>query len=79
MKYIGAFEAKTPLSRILQQVNAGESFAITKHGTPVPLLCPPESSGKRPVREIIDEIYAFQARHSIGDATLTQLIEEGRP
>ena len=79
MKYVGSFEAKTHLSRILQQVKGGESFTITRHGIPVALLCPPESADKRPIREIIDEFYTLQARHSIGEAALKQLIEEGRP
>ena len=40
MKQLGAYEAKTHLSRLLDEVEKGESFAITKHGRPVALLVP---------------------------------------
>ena len=32
---VGSFEAKTHLSRLLDQVARGEEVTITKHGTPV--------------------------------------------
>ena len=35
---VGAFEAKTHLSRLLDQVAAGEEVTITKHGKPVARL-----------------------------------------
>lgn len=37
---IGAFEAKTHLSAILDHVSKGESFLITKHGKPIAELKP---------------------------------------
>ncbi len=40
MDTIGAFEAKTHLSALLERVAAGESFTITKHGRPVATLVP---------------------------------------
>lgn len=40
MTNIGAFEAKTHLSRLLEQVAAGEKFVITRHGKPVAQLVP---------------------------------------
>ena len=49
--YIGAFAAKTELSKLLRQTRAGKSFIITQRGTPVAELRPiekPESTiGKR--------------------------------
>ena len=44
MKRLGAYEAKTHLSRLLDEVEGGESFAITKHGRPVALLVPAAGS-----------------------------------
>lgn len=35
---IGAFEAKTHLSQLLERVEAGEAFIITRHGKPVARL-----------------------------------------
>ncbi len=37
---VGAFEAKTRLSELLQRVEAGEQVIITKHGRPVARLVP---------------------------------------
>jgi len=37
---VGAFEAKTHLSDLLQRVEAGERITITKHGRPVANLVP---------------------------------------
>jgi len=37
---IGAFEAKTHFSKLLERVKAGEEIIITKHGQPVARLVP---------------------------------------
>lgn len=37
---VGAFEAKTHLSALLQKVEAGEEITITKHGQPIARLVP---------------------------------------
>ncbi|MBU2823778.1 type II toxin-antitoxin system prevent-host-death family antitoxin, partial [Acidithiobacillus ferrooxidans] len=41
MSEIGAYEAKTHLSEILERVRKGECFTITKHGQAVAELRPP--------------------------------------
>lgn len=43
METVGAFEAKTHLSSLLERVAKGESFTITRHGTPVARLMPVET------------------------------------
>ena len=40
MAEVGAYEAKTHLSRLLERVEKGERFIITKHGRPVAELKP---------------------------------------
>lgn len=42
---VGAYEAKTNLSRLLRQTRAGKSFIITQRGKPVAELKP--APGKR--------------------------------
>lgn len=37
---VGAYEAKTHLSELLEKVEAGEEIVITKHGAPVARLVP---------------------------------------
>ena len=43
-KKIGAFAAKTELSKLLRQTRAGKSFIITQRGTPVAELRPIENA-----------------------------------
>ena len=38
---VGAFDAKTRLSQLLDQVDKGAVYVITKHGRPVAELRPP--------------------------------------
>lgn len=73
---IGAFEAKTQLSKLLERVRRGESFTITKHGIPVARLVPHGTGGD--VRETIRELHAIRSRTKKGPETLRELIEEGR-
>ncbi|MFZ9216666.1 MAG: type II toxin-antitoxin system Phd/YefM family antitoxin [Vulcanococcus sp.] len=42
MKCVGAFEAKTHLSRLLEEVEGGEEVLITRHGRAVARLMPLE-------------------------------------
>jgi prevent-host-death family protein len=35
MKHVGIFEAKTNLSRLIEQVEKGQEVTITRHGKPV--------------------------------------------
>lgn len=44
---IGAFEAKTHLSALLEKVASGQSFIITKHGQAVAELKPMQSDFDR--------------------------------
>jgi len=37
---VGAYEAKTHLSELLEKVEAGEEIVITRHGSPVAKLVP---------------------------------------
>ena len=43
METIGAFDAKTRLSELLERTAKGESFEITKHGRPVGKIVPPDT------------------------------------
>ena len=40
MKTVGAFQAKTQLSQLLDQVERGDAVTITRHGRPVAVLAP---------------------------------------
>jgi prevent-host-death family protein len=78
MKTIGAFEAKTHLSQLLERVVRGERFTITRHGVPVAVLGPVAVPERQPVRDVVEKVRTFQATHTLGGLGLRQLIEEGR-
>jgi prevent-host-death family protein len=77
---VGAYEAKTHLPRLLKEVAAGETIAITKHGVVVALLVPPNRERYANVDEVIDEIRRFGETEqiSLGGDSVHELIEEGR-
>lgn len=67
---VGAFEAKTHLSELLQRVEAGERLIITKHGRDVAQLVPVvESTARRDWSEFWEQVDArsrsFRVRTSI--------------
>ena len=78
MEIVGAFEAKTHLSKLLDRVAKGERIAIAKHGVPVATLEPARPLKKQPVGEIIADLKRLRAGHRLGDLTIREMIEEGR-
>jgi len=78
MQTIGSYEAKTHLSRILDKVDGGESFTITKHGRPVAVLRPVYPARQRSKSEAIDRLKEIRKGLSLGGLTIRGLIDEGR-
>lgn len=54
MEIIGAFDAKSRLSELLDRAAKGETFQITKHGRLVGKLVPPD--GARDLKVIADAV-----------------------
>lgn len=77
MKRVGAYEAKTNLGRLLDEVAAGETVTITKHGVPVAVLAPP-GPDRRTAEAAAAGLRAFRSTHRLAGATVRELIEEGR-
>ncbi|GIW20819.1 MAG: hypothetical protein KatS3mg065_1115 [Chloroflexota bacterium] len=77
MKYVGVYEAKTRLPKLLDEVERGESITITRHGRPVARLVP---LGERrlSVDEAIEAFVELRRSRSLGDLSLDELIESGR-
>ena len=78
MESIGAYEAKTHLSQLLERVGRGERITITRHGVPVAVLVPPSQTNLENPADVITRLKTFRANHTLGDLTLRELIEEGR-
>jgi prevent-host-death family protein len=75
---VGAYQAKTHLSRLLQEVAQGKRFTITKHGVPVAVLGPLGYDHHQGVAEAIDELRRFPEGINLGPVGLRELLEEGR-
>ena len=78
MRTVGAYEAKTHLAELLDQVGVGESITITRHGVPVARLVPALDPPEMTVDEAIDGIRRFRETHSLGGLSVREMIEEGR-
>jgi prevent-host-death family protein len=54
---INVYAAKTHLSRLIDQVNAGEEIVITRHGRPVARLVPVSDRPKRKLGTLAGKIW----------------------
>lgn len=77
MRQIGAYEAKTHLPRLLDEVAAGESITITKHGQPVAILVPVRA-GRASAHAAAASLLAFRRAHPLRGVPIRDLIDEGR-
>jgi len=78
MRRIGAYEAKTHLPRLLDEVANGEAITITKHGVAIAVLSPVSARPPRTAREAIAGLRAFRHAHPLSGLSLRELIDEGR-
>jgi len=77
-KSIGSFDAKTHLARLIDEVQDGVEYVITKRGKPVAKLVRYKESGE--ALRLSDVVDAFNAiRNSVtGKADIRGYIREGR-
>ena len=77
---VGAYDAKTHFSELLQRVEGGEEVTITRHGAPVARMIPVRRKSTREKRrQAIDAIRKLAQGNSLGGLRIKDLIEEGRP
>lgn len=76
---VGAYEAKTHFSELLERVEAGEEVTITRHGTPVARMVPIRTR-TTPVRRraAIEAIRKLAKGNRLGGLKINDLIDEGR-
>lgn len=76
---VGAYEAKTHLSELLEKVEAGEEITITKHGSPVAKLVPVKKTATAKERAAaIQRIQKLGSSLSLGGLKIKDLIAKGR-
>ena len=78
MKTIGAFEAKTHLSELLDLVALGERITITRRGSAVAMLVPLSEEESRTPGWAAATLRNLRRGVTLGGADLRELIEEGR-
>lgn len=78
MKSVGAYEAKTHLPRLLDEVAKGERITITKHGRPVAVLVPPGLSVVADPDAVMRWMREFRKGNRLNGITIRELIDEGR-
>ena len=79
MRKIGAFDAKTHLSTLLDQVAAGEHILITKRGHPTAMLVPADWPDRKAAAQAAKSLRALRTR--IGGVTVSEILsmrDEGR-
>jgi len=79
METVGAFEAKTHLSNLLDRVSKGETITITRHGVPTALLIPFDTAAKKLTHtSIVQGMRSLRKQIKPSKMTIRQMIEEGR-
>lgn len=81
METVGAFEAKTHLSELLQRVEAGSEITITRHGKPVARLVPiadVANDAQQRRDRAVDGLIKLRKKYSLGKLQAKDLIDQGR-
>jgi prevent-host-death family protein len=78
MQTIEEDEAKAHLSKLLEQVQAGEQITITKHGVPIAVLQPAPGAPKQAPGQSIAALRQFRQQHTLGGMSIKEMIAEGR-
>jgi len=76
---VGAFEAKTHFSALLEKVAAGEEVVITKHGKPIARLVSAAVVDQADVADAVAQLRRLRRGTTLGDLSWKQLRDEGRP
>jgi prevent-host-death family protein len=76
---VGAFEAKTHLSALLDRVAAGEEVVITKHGKPVARLVAARSLDQARANDAFAKLKELRKGTTLGGHSWKELRDEGRP
>ncbi len=75
---VGAFEAKTHLSALLDRVAEGEEVIITKHGKPVARLVSAASADRERVTDAFERLKLLRKQTTLGGLSWQTLRDTGR-
>jgi prevent-host-death family protein len=75
---VGAFEAKTHLSTLLERVAHGEEIVITRHGKPLARLVPVEVADRSRIDNAISKLKTLRQGCTLEGLSWQELRDEGR-
>jgi prevent-host-death family protein len=75
---VGAFEAKTHLSALLERVARGEEVTITRHGKAIAKLVPAQTSDKMRIDAAIAKLRTLRRGTTLDGLSWKELRDEGR-
>lgn len=75
---VGAFEAKTNLSALLDRAAAGEEVVITKHGKPVARLVAAQQADRARADHAVERLKALRKGTTLGGVSWKELRDAGR-
>jgi prevent-host-death family protein len=79
MEAVGAFDAKTHLSALLDRVAKGERITITRHGVPTAMLVPVhEAESKLTHEQIVEGMRELRKRVKPDSMSVREMISQGR-
>ena len=78
MTNMGAFQAKTHFSALLEKVEQGGEVIITKHGHPVAQLIPFSQKNQAQTLRAIQQLKKFSKKHQLRGLDWKTLRDEGR-
>lgn len=78
MTIIGAYEAKTHFSKLVERVARGERITVTRHGIPVMTMQPVSTHPKIPPEDVIAAIKVFRKERRLEGLSIREMIKEGR-
>jgi prevent-host-death family protein len=78
MDEVGAFEAKTHLSALLDRVERGEEVTITRHGRPVARLVPARTINRERADAAVRTLLDVSENSRLDGLSWKDLRDEGR-
>ena len=75
---VGAYDAKTQFSALLDRVERGEEVRITRHGRPVARLVPEREVDKRAIDKAIAELKGIREGARLDGLSWKELRDAGR-
>jgi prevent-host-death family protein len=78
MAAVGIYEARTRWSEIINRVERGERFTITRHGVPIADLVPTGETHRAALGDVFARMRAARTGRNVEGISLRDLIREGQ-